>query len=167
MNKILTSNKRVLGQSLLLIQALVFTGCSHRYDIKPFEVAPYPSKVMKSYSTTVVFSPRIKSDEYENPVLSQAFRKVFMDKLGSTFKDLKFAESERTAANYDLLILSTLRARTVNDYFTSGCLLNYTVEIKNKAGKFWLKPILNSSAVLAMVRIKRSVLRCLRSLRKR
>lgn len=131
---------------LIAISGLLsLTACTYQASFRNFDFGATPPQTMKGKTVAVVVDPaRIQdghtttTDVYQfkfNDVtagLTEALQK----RIGMTAEKVDIVKaSELKAGSYQVLVYPSLKARSVHDFWTMGCYIEYGLEVRGKDGR--------------------------------
>jgi hypothetical protein len=141
---VVSIKRYLLGLSLPCM--MLFTSCSHtivmrNYDADLVNVSGLEGKkiaiVMDSQRVPDRFRTKTDMYSYNFTEMSAGLSMALDTVVRRTGKlvEIKQAEAKPSLGEFDLLLYPEVKARTVNDFWTFGCLVNFRLEIRDKSGK--------------------------------
>ena len=127
----------------ILVLICSLTGCVHSYQIAPIQVASLQSKHLRESKVALVLGPPAVEDTYVSKPgaqtitfsnVSQSLRSAFEQKFKAAVGQWQVIAPGENTSEFDIVIIPTLSVRVVNDYWTLGSLIEFTVDVKNNAG---------------------------------
>lgn len=124
-----------------LLLLFFVAGCTHNVDLGGFDYGTSRPMTFKGKKVAVVIPDGAVQDNHKTTTevdtyhfknTTNALNHALRMKLGAQSKEFKVIQGDEAGGEFDYYLYPQLQSRSVNDFWTHGCLIKYRLTIKDK-----------------------------------
>lgn len=123
---------------------LALAACSTTVNLRHINSGSEPFKSLKGKSVAIVDDSSRMSDNFSGTSEGHSYSfkeartgvlQALKSRLSLSAKRVEVVQTASAKGDFDLIVTPELKIRPVSDFFVKGCLVDYRLEVINKAGR--------------------------------
>lgn len=127
-------------KALFALTSFFLVGCAYSTNLRGFDFGATPPATLKDKTIAVVIekgriqdghTTRTDAYDYTFNNVTSGVTEALQKRISMSAKKVDIVQAEDLKPNsYEFLVYPSVEARSVHDFWTMGCLINYRLEVK-------------------------------------